>query len=62
MAIVAYGKIPVFGILQRGVEVEPDSIIYSDAWHGYTGLVDLGYKKHYRVPMEMTSLPMVTLV
>ena len=29
--------------------VEPDSIIHSDAWRGYTGLVDLGYKKHYRV-------------
>ena len=29
--------------------VEPDSIFHSDAWCGYTGLVDLGYKKHYRV-------------
>jgi len=30
--------------------VAPDSIIYSD-WlaKGYNGLVDLGYKKHYRV-------------
>lgn len=66
----AYGKTPVFGILQRGGNVyteivpdcarktlqsiirgrvEPDSIIHSDAWRGYTGLVDLGYKKHYRV-------------
>jgi transposase-like protein len=29
--------------------IEPDSIIYSDHWRGYSGLVDLGYKKHYRV-------------
>ncbi|MFQ5715394.1 MAG: transposase, partial [Candidatus Scalinduaceae bacterium] len=29
--------------------VSPESIIYSDSWCGYKGLVDLGYKKHYRV-------------
>ncbi len=29
--------------------VEADSIIHSDGWRGYDGLVDLGYKKHYRV-------------
>ena len=66
----AYGKTPVFGILQRGGHVyteivpdcarrtlqaiirgriDPDSVIHSDAWRGYSGLVDLGYKKHYRV-------------
>ena len=45
----SYGKTPVFGILQRGGKVEPESIIHSDAWRGYSGLVDLGYKKHYRV-------------
>jgi len=66
----AYGKTPVFGILQRGGKVyteivpdcarktlqaiirgkvDPESIIHSDAWRGYSGLVDLGYKKHYRV-------------
>jgi transposase-like protein len=26
-----------------------DSIINSDGWRGYNGLVDFGYKKHYRV-------------
>ncbi len=26
----------------------PDSIINSDGWRGYNGLVDFGYKKHYR--------------
>ena len=29
--------------------VEPESIIHSDKWRGYNGLVDLGYKKHYRI-------------
>jgi transposase-like protein len=29
--------------------VKPDSIIHADSWRGYTGLVDVGYKKHYRV-------------
>jgi len=66
----AYGKTPVFGILQRGGKVyteivpncakatlqaiirgkvSPDSIIHSDQWRGYNGLVDIGYEKHYRV-------------
>ncbi len=26
-----------------------DSIIHSDGWRGYNGLVDLGYAKHFRV-------------
>jgi len=30
-------------------KVNPESIIHSDKWRGYNGLVDLGYKKHYRV-------------
>ncbi len=30
-------------------KVEADSIIHSDKWRGYNGLVDLGYKKHYRL-------------
>ncbi len=30
-------------------KVEPDSTIYSDGWRSYDGLVDWGYKKHYRV-------------
>ncbi|MDR2944465.1 MAG: IS1595 family transposase [Methanosarcinales archaeon] len=30
-------------------KVEIDSVIYSDKWHGYDGLVDVGYDKHYRV-------------
>jgi transposase len=37
--------------LQRIIrgKVEPDSIIHSDHWRGYNGLVDMGYKKHFRV-------------
>jgi transposase-like protein len=29
--------------------VDPASVIHSDGWRGYNGLVDLGYQKHYRV-------------
>ena len=30
-------------------KVEPESIIYSDGWRGYNGLVDVGYGKHLRL-------------
>ena len=40
-------KATLQGII-RG-RVDPGSIIHSDGWRGYDGLVDLGYKKHYRV-------------
>ncbi len=30
-------------------KVEQNSIIHSDKWKAYNGLVDLGYKKHYRL-------------
>ena len=36
-------------------KVAPDSIIHSDRWRGYDGLVDLGYKKHYRVHHGMNE-------
>jgi len=32
---------------QRHAEIE--SVIYSDGWRGYEGLVDFGYEKHFRV-------------
>ena len=35
------------GIIRGRVKLE--SVIHSDGWRGYNGLVDLGYKKHYRV-------------
>jgi len=27
----------------------PETVIHSDGWRGYDGLVDVGYAKHYRV-------------
>ncbi len=30
-------------------KVDMDSTIHSDKWAGYNGLVDLGYKRHYRL-------------
>ena len=29
--------------------ISPDSVIHSDGWRGYNGLVDMGYEKHLRV-------------
>ncbi len=40
-------KATLQGII-RG-KVDPDSIIHSDGWRGYHGLVDVGYDKHFRV-------------
>jgi transposase-like protein len=38
-------------ILQRIIrkKVSPASIVYTDGWRGYDGLVDIGYDKHFRV-------------
>ena len=30
-------------------KVSPESIIHSDCWKGYDGLVDVGYDKHFRI-------------
>ncbi len=30
-------------------QVSLDSIIHSDGWRGYNGLVDVGYSKHFRI-------------
>ena len=30
-------------------KVALESVIHSDGWRGYNGLVDVGYDKHYRV-------------
>jgi transposase len=30
-------------------KVDPDSVIHTDYWRGYNGLVDVGYKKHFRI-------------
>jgi len=46
--IVPDGAKQTFQAVIRG-KVELESVIHSDSWRGYNGLVDLGYKKHYRV-------------
>lgn len=35
------------GVIRGRVDLE--TVIHSDAWRGYNGLVELGYKKHFRV-------------
>ncbi|SMN14189.1 Mobile element protein [uncultured Candidatus Thioglobus sp.] len=37
--------------LQRIIKgkISIESVIHSDGWRGYNGLVDFGYKKHFRV-------------
>ena len=32
------------------------SLIHSDGWRGYNGLIDLGYKKHFRVQFLLVIL------
>lgn len=39
---------PTLQAIIRG-RINPESILYSDKWRGYDGLVDVGYDKHYRV-------------
>ncbi len=40
-------KATLQAIIKRRVDVK--SVIYSDGWRGYDGLVDVGYDKHLRV-------------
>ena len=40
-------KATLQGIIRGRVDLE--SVIHSDGWRGYDGLVDLGYQKHFRV-------------
>jgi transposase-like protein len=40
-------KATLQAIIRGKVSIE--SIIYSDGWRGYNGLVDVGYDKHFRV-------------
>ncbi len=39
---------PILTKIIRG-KTSIDSVIHSDGWRGYNGLVDFGYKKHFRV-------------
>ena len=40
-------KATLQGIMRGRIALE--SVIHSDGWRGYDGLVDLGYQKHFRV-------------
>jgi transposase len=35
-------------VILRG-KVDVESVVHSDKWRGYNGLVDIGYSKHFRV-------------
>ena len=34
-------------IIRRKIDI--DTVVYTDGWRGYNGLVDVGYDKHFRV-------------
>ena len=40
-------KVTLQAIIRGKADLE--SVIHSDGWRGYNGLIDLGYKKHFRV-------------
>ena len=40
-------KATLQAIIERKIDVK--SVIYTDGWRGYDGLVDVGYDKHFRV-------------
>ena len=40
-------------------KVDPESVIHSDQWRGYNGLVDMGYKNIIVYVMEMMNSQMV---
>ena len=40
-------KATLQGVIRGRVTL--DSVIYSDGWRGYNGLVDVGYGKHFRI-------------
>ena len=47
-AIVPDAKAKTLQAIIRG-HADIESVIHTDAWRGYDGLVDVGYEKHYRV-------------
>lgn len=46
--IIANCKKPTLQAIIRG-RIDPSTIVYSDGWRGYDGLVDVGFDKHFRV-------------
>ena len=41
------GKATLQAIIERKIDIK--SVIYTDGWRGYDGLVDVGFDKHFRV-------------
>jgi transposase-like protein len=46
--IVPDCRAPTLQAIIRG-RVKPNTVIHSDGWRGYDGLVDVGFDKHFRV-------------
>ncbi|MCX6813582.1 MAG: IS1595 family transposase [Candidatus Azambacteria bacterium] len=46
--IVPNCKKPILQAIIKG-KIDPSTVIYSDGWRGYDGLVDMGFDKHFRV-------------
>lgn len=46
--IVPNAQKPTLLRVIRG-HVAPSSVLHSDGWRGYDGLVDVGYRKHFRI-------------
>ena len=46
--IVPNATKPILQAIIRG-KANPESIIHTDGWRGYDGLVDMGFDKHFRV-------------
>ncbi len=46
--IIPNCKKPVLQAIIKG-KIDKSSIIYSDGWRGYDGLVDVDFNKHFRV-------------
>ena len=46
--IVPNASRPILQAIIRG-KADPGSVIHTDGWPGYDGLVDLGFDKHFRV-------------
>lgn len=40
-------KVSLIKVIRGHVSI--DSVIHTDGWRGYNGLVDVGYSKHFRV-------------
>ncbi len=44
-------------LMQKGItlrkvirgKVRPESVVITDGWRGYSGLLDVGYEKHFRI-------------